>query len=57
MLEAFGVANTFLIYAILTAPAFVFVWCLIPETKGKTLEEIEKHWFDTYNKGSNNVKN
>ncbi len=22
----------------------VFVWCLVPETKGKTLEEIERLW-------------
>lgn len=48
MIESLGVANTFLIYAVLTAPAFVFVYCAIPETKGKTLEEIEKHWLDMY---------
>jgi SP family xylose:H+ symportor-like MFS transporter len=24
--------------------SFVFVWKMVPETKGKTLEEMEKLW-------------
>ena len=37
-------AGTFLIYAILVLPAIWFIWKFIPETKGKSLEEIEKYW-------------
>ena len=39
-----GVAETFFIYAGVTAPAVFFVGKLLPETKGKTLEEIEAYW-------------
>ena len=36
-------SGTFLIYAILVLPAIWFIWKFIPETKGKSLEEIEKY--------------
>ena len=35
---------TFWLYAALAAGAVVFTWSLVPETKGKTLEEIEAHF-------------
>jgi MFS transporter, SP family, xylose:H+ symportor len=34
----------FWIYAVLCAVTAVFVWRFVPETKGKTLEEIERGW-------------
>jgi SP family arabinose:H+ symporter-like MFS transporter len=39
-----GIAHSFLIYACLTAPSVLFVWKLLPETKGQTLEQIEGFW-------------
>jgi len=32
------------IYAIMGVLSALFIWKLVPETKGKTLEEIEKIW-------------
>lgn len=34
----------FFVYALMCAVSFWFVRALVPETKGKTLEEIEKQW-------------
>jgi SP family xylose:H+ symportor-like MFS transporter len=35
---------TYGFYGLMCIFAFVFVWKWVPETKGKSLEEIEKHW-------------
>jgi hypothetical protein len=40
----FTAAGVFLLYAIVSIAAFLFVWRRVPETKGRTLEEIEKFW-------------
>ncbi|MFY0624847.1 MAG: sugar porter family MFS transporter [Reichenbachiella sp.] len=37
-----GSATTFLIYGVFAALGFVFVLLVVPETKGKSLEELEK---------------
>jgi MFS transporter, SP family, arabinose:H+ symporter len=37
-------AMAFWIYAILSAVAFLFAWFVVPETKGRTLEEIGASW-------------
>ncbi|HRH61062.1 MAG TPA: sugar porter family MFS transporter, partial [Chitinophagaceae bacterium] len=44
LLHGIGAGLTFWIYMIMAVFAFVFVWKMIPETKGKTLEEIEQYW-------------
>jgi SP family arabinose:H+ symporter-like MFS transporter len=41
---AIGPAKTFWVYAACSLAALAFLWKLAPETKGKTLEEIETHW-------------
>ena len=41
---AVGPARTFGIYAAVILLSFVFVLVMIPETKGRTLEEIERMW-------------
>jgi SP family galactose:H+ symporter-like MFS transporter len=39
-----GEAGTFWLYGVIAVVAWVFCYCLVPETKGKTLEQIEAHW-------------
>lgn len=43
-------AGTFFLYGTLTLPAIWFIWKYVPETKGKTLEEIEMSWKSINNK-------
>jgi sugar porter (SP) family MFS transporter len=42
--ETLGVAGSFFIFAAVLVPQFFFVWKIMPETKGRTLEEIEASW-------------
>jgi SP family xylose:H+ symportor-like MFS transporter len=35
---------TYWFYGLMSILSFVFVWKLVPETKGKTLEEVEEIW-------------
>ncbi len=50
LLESIGAAFTFWFFALWCVLAFVVVYRLLPETKGKSLEEIEGEWLE---KGSN----
>ena len=43
---AIGTAWTFWIYAFCSLVGLVFVWNVVVETKGRTLEEIERAWQD-----------
>ena len=43
MLE-FNSSLTYSFYGVFCLLAILFVWKLVPETKGKTLEEIESYW-------------
>ena len=40
--DTVGMAGTFWLYAAICFAGFVFVWFLVPETKGKSLEQIER---------------
>jgi len=42
--QVLGNAATFWLYGIVSIGAWLFAFFLVPETKGKTLEEIEAHW-------------
>jgi len=44
--KSLGLAGTFWIYAAICVAGFVFILNCLPETKGKTLEEIEKELVD-----------
>ena len=42
MLSQLGSGGTFGLCALITFTAVAFIWRLLPETKGRTLEQIEK---------------
>jgi len=44
LVEKFHHGFPFWVYGAFCAVEVLFVWLFVPETKGKTLEEIEKHW-------------
>jgi len=44
LVTVFTAAGVFLLYAVVSIAAFLFVWGGVPETKGRTLEEIENFW-------------
>lgn len=44
LVNAVGVSGAFGMYATLSLLTFIFVWRAVPETKGKSLEEIERWW-------------
>ena len=47
LLETLGPPGTFWIYMSFSIAAAIFIWKFIPETKGKTLEQIEDLWKPT----------
>lgn len=44
LVSLIGESATFMLYAALTVAILVFTWRLVPETRGKTLEQIQAHW-------------
>jgi MFS family permease len=44
LLDSLGPMHTFWLYALSTPIAFLFVWLIVPETKGRTLEQIERQF-------------
>jgi SP family galactose:H+ symporter-like MFS transporter len=44
LIRLFGSPLTFTLYALMGILALVFCWFLVPETSGRTLEQIEHYW-------------
>lgn len=44
LIEKFNHGFSYWIYGIMGLLAVIFVWKFVPETKGKSLEEMEKLW-------------
>jgi hypothetical protein len=44
LVERLGASSTFLLYAFASVASWLFSYYLVPETKGRTLEQIEAFW-------------
>lgn len=44
LLELVGRPETFWLYGLIGIAAWYFIYSMVPETKGRSLEEIEAHW-------------
>ncbi|HTR82484.1 MAG TPA: sugar porter family MFS transporter [Bacteroidota bacterium] len=42
ILTQLGGGNAFMFFAVMMIPFFIFVWKMLPETKGRSLEDLEK---------------
>ena len=49
LLETVTPAGTFFLFAAMCVPYILIVWKLMPETAGKSLEDIERFWMRKYN--------
>ncbi len=49
MLQNLTPAGTFILFAIMCVPYMLIVWKLVPETTGKSLEELERYWMKNKN--------
>jgi len=43
-LEAFSITFTYVLYGVMSVLSALFVWKMVPETKGKTLEDMNQLW-------------
>ena len=50
LLQSWGGAVVFAVFGLLCLAAMVYIWGFIPETKGKSLEEIENYMKTRYGK-------
>jgi MFS transporter, SP family, galactose:H+ symporter len=44
LVQRMGASQTFLLYGLFAVAAWIFSFKFVPETKGRTLEEIERYW-------------
>jgi sugar porter (SP) family MFS transporter len=44
VVDAIGESTTFFLFAAFCVVTYVFVWRYVPETKGRSLEEIQERW-------------
>lgn len=44
LVAAFGISSTFFMFAVIGALSLVFIWRMVPETRGRTLEQLEEHF-------------
>src|SRR6266481_908785 len=48
LVEKLGASSTFLLYAVASVASWLFAYYFVPETRGRTLEQIEAFWRDRH---------
>jgi SP family galactose:H+ symporter-like MFS transporter len=48
LIEKLGASSTFLLYAVASVASWLFAYYFVPETRGRTLEQIEAFWRDRH---------
>jgi MFS transporter, SP family, major inositol transporter len=48
VVAAFGISSTFFMFAVIGALSFVFIWTMVPETRGRTLEQLEEQFREKF---------
>jgi major inositol transporter-like SP family MFS transporter len=51
LVAAFGISGTFFMFAAIGALAFVFIWTMVSETRGRTLEQLEEQFRAKFGEG------
>jgi MFS transporter, SP family, major inositol transporter len=46
--DAVGIASSFFIFAALGVLALIFIYTMVPETRGRSLEEFEEEMRDAH---------
>jgi sugar porter (SP) family MFS transporter len=44
LVKSVGIGGTFAIYSAFSAVCCAYIWKYLPETRGRTLEQIQEHW-------------
>jgi MFS transporter, SP family, major inositol transporter len=52
VVAAFGISSTFFMFAVIGVLSFVFIWTMVPETRGRTLEQLEAQFRQKFGEGS-----
>jgi sugar porter (SP) family MFS transporter len=50
LVDALGI-STFFILAVIGALCFLFIWTMVPETRGRTLEQLERQFREKFGEG------
>jgi MFS family permease len=48
LVAGIGISYTFFLFAVIGALSFLFIWTMVPETRGRTLEQLEEHFREKF---------
>ena len=51
LVAGIGISYTFFLFAVIGALSFLFIWTMVPETRGRTLEQLEEDFREKFGEG------